>query len=359
MSTLTPNHGLKVPESTDNIETVREDYAYNLGKIDEDMGGGSGSGGHTIIDPNGNSLPQESGLQFTGGVTVTDDNVNGKTVVDISGSSVVELTQAEYEALPDGKLSDDILYGLKDVKSFLDADILYLGTCYSTSERMVGCWIDGKPLYQKTIEYSGTLAENTWIAFGTIGSNENIVGMKGILTATSDNVSYIIGGFRMSEVACTLCSTSDHFELWYRRAGYGCDKITLTYQYTKTTDIAGSGTWTPSGVNAVHYDDTEKVIGTWFGETLYEKTIHIVEQSEQTNKNYTAEITSLNASHIKLKNAEVKLGADGGNAWYTAPFWYDGSYNMCVAVSPNDMNIFSRGWKYTEAYVTLQYTKSS
>ncbi len=85
MSTLTPNHGLKVPESTDDIETVREDYAYNLGKIDEDMGGGSGSGGHTIVNPSGTDMPAEGKLQFTGGVTVTDDSVNGKTVVDISG----------------------------------------------------------------------------------------------------------------------------------------------------------------------------------------------------------------------------------------------------------------------------------
>lgn len=28
-----------------------------------------------------------------------------------------------------------------------------------------------------------------------------------------------------------------------------------------------------SGANAVHYDGNEKVIGTWFGETLYEKTV--------------------------------------------------------------------------------------
>lgn len=39
--------------------------------------------GHTIIDQNGNSMPPQDNLQFTGGVNVT--NANGKTVVDISG----------------------------------------------------------------------------------------------------------------------------------------------------------------------------------------------------------------------------------------------------------------------------------
>lgn len=48
-------------------------------------GGGGGSGGHTIIDDSGNDMPQEAGLQFTGNVNVTDDSVNGKTIVDISG----------------------------------------------------------------------------------------------------------------------------------------------------------------------------------------------------------------------------------------------------------------------------------
>lgn len=350
MSTLTPNLELKVPEATDPLETVRSDYAYNLNKLDENGGGGGGSG-HTIVNENGTDMPAESKLQFTGNVSVTDDSTNGKTIVDVEGgASVVELTQAEYEALPDSKLTDGILYGLKDVKSFLDPDILYLGDCYSTSERMIGCWYNGKPLYQKTytrvnVTISGA---NTWYDTGiSAGDIEELIGGE-----MQDRFNY-----QFFPVAVAFGSS--HTKILVSCPMGNREVENLTIRYTKSTDAVGSGTWTPSGVNAVHYDDTEKIIGTWFGETLYEKTIHIVEQSEQTNKNYTAEITSLNASHIKLKNAEVKLGSNGGNAWYTAPFWYDGSYNMCVAVSPNDMNIFSRGWKYTEAYVTLQYTKSS
>lgn len=39
-----------------------------------------GSGGHTIIDPNGNDMTQRAGLQFVG-MEVTDDAVNDKTIV--------------------------------------------------------------------------------------------------------------------------------------------------------------------------------------------------------------------------------------------------------------------------------------
>jgi hypothetical protein len=49
-------------------------------------------------------------------------------------------------------------------------------------------------------------------------------------------------------------------------------KFVCTYQYTKTTDTAGSGTWTPEGVPAHHYSTSEQVIGTWIdGKPLYEK----------------------------------------------------------------------------------------
>jgi len=45
-------------------------------------GGGGTSGGHTIIDEEGTSLPQRGNLQFIG-ASVTDDETNGTTVVEI------------------------------------------------------------------------------------------------------------------------------------------------------------------------------------------------------------------------------------------------------------------------------------
>jgi hypothetical protein len=50
----------------------------------ESSGGG---GGHVIIDEAGNPMPQRENLQFTGAVEVTDDIVNDKTVVEVTGGS--------------------------------------------------------------------------------------------------------------------------------------------------------------------------------------------------------------------------------------------------------------------------------
>lgn len=45
------------------------------------------SSGHTIVNPSGTDMAQENKLQFTGKVNVTDDSVNGKTIVDISNQN--------------------------------------------------------------------------------------------------------------------------------------------------------------------------------------------------------------------------------------------------------------------------------
>lgn len=111
MATYTTNYNLEKPDSTDDFGDFRTNYNNNMDIIDQNLGGGGG--GHTILDPSGTSMPQEDDLQFTGKVSVTDDNVNQKTVVDVLAQTK-EVTQAEYDALPATKLTDGIAYFIKD-----------------------------------------------------------------------------------------------------------------------------------------------------------------------------------------------------------------------------------------------------
>ena len=113
MATYTTNLNLEKPDSSDAFGDFRESYNDNMDKIDAGIGS---SGGHTIVDENGSDMPAESKLQFTGGVTVTDDNVNGVTVVDITGgggnvrgdrhSSRVEAKNPALLSNRDGYLSE-------------------------------------------------------------------------------------------------------------------------------------------------------------------------------------------------------------------------------------------------------------
>ena len=44
---------------------------------------GGGGGGHEIVNSEGDTMPTRNGLQFTGGVTVSDDSTNDRTVIEL------------------------------------------------------------------------------------------------------------------------------------------------------------------------------------------------------------------------------------------------------------------------------------
>lgn len=89
MATYTPNYNLYKPDPTDDFKDFRAKFNDNMDEIDANLGGGGGSGGHTIVNESGVNLPSESKLQFTDGLQAVDDNVNGKTVVSLAYFSIV------------------------------------------------------------------------------------------------------------------------------------------------------------------------------------------------------------------------------------------------------------------------------
>lgn len=85
MATYTPNYNLEKPGASDNFGDFRASYNSNMDIIDQNLGGGGGGGGHTIVDPDGTTMPNRSKLKFTGSVSVADDSANNQTVVNITG----------------------------------------------------------------------------------------------------------------------------------------------------------------------------------------------------------------------------------------------------------------------------------
>lgn len=87
MATHTPNYNLEKPEATDDFKDFRQSYNSNMEIIDQNLGGGSS--GHTIVDENGTILDDEPKLQFTDGLSASDDSINGKTIVKLDYFAVV------------------------------------------------------------------------------------------------------------------------------------------------------------------------------------------------------------------------------------------------------------------------------
>lgn len=121
---------------------------------------------------------------------------------------------------------------------------------YSETERVVGEWVDGRPLYQKTI-YIATITDgNNLITYSNydISNVKDIIDIRGFFTrVTSDNLevkvmipnSAVSGGPYNAEVGDVK---TDQFNL---AVGSGWSSYTLkdcylTFQYTKTTDTPGT-----------------------------------------------------------------------------------------------------------------------
>lgn len=140
------------------------------------------------------------------------------------------------------------------------------GDLYSTDEKMIGQWIDGKPLYQKVISFQITQTGNTQYPHG-IANIENVVRTDMYLndgfggTYTMGNISN--GTYQLNGYAG---KTTVEFNLV--NSAFVGKYATAFIQYTKTTDSAisiGSDT---------DYSTEEKIVGTWIdGSPVYQKVI--------------------------------------------------------------------------------------
>lgn len=167
--------------------------------------GSGGGGGHTILDSSGTAAAQESNLQFTG-LSVTDDSVNGKTEVAGEG------------------LNAESINDIAEANSTVPVVIIGDANNYSTNEKVIGKWIDGKLVYQKTIVPSSAinLTANTWVEINNVIPN-------------IANVLLCMGHYN-SVGTIPLCSNKNTNNGIVVYSNIGINNVyAFTVQYTKTT----------------------------------------------------------------------------------------------------------------------------
>lgn len=412
--------------------------------VTDEMGsGGGGTGGHTIIDENGNSMTARAGLQFVGGANVSDDPTNNKTIVDLASAGGIDgvfidtnnviqawttfTTETTYTATEDcivvggistttgktatisvdgsvvyshysqnGEQSIEVPIRLKKGQTILlhnetdwaniNGYVVYgiqTGTThskfqpviYSTEEREIGVWTDGKPLYQKTFILNPTQATET-IDISSLHIDKMVsrnttctrdTGGSGIQQKDVQYRSESVGSDTYGLI-CEIRGTDLYFDI----SGYNYSQITeirATLQYTKTTDVAGSGSWTPQGVPTHHYSTDEQVIGTWIdGSTLYEKTIHINNGGNlNTGDNQFAHNISNFGRIINAKGNVIRgtgslaksmvipyASAENNSGWDIGIYEFNSTVGYVKVGSS-----YVGDYILNDCYVTLQYTKSS
>lgn len=182
-------------------------------------GTSTGGSGHTILDANGSPLPQESKLQFEG-LSVTDDSSNQKTKIAGEG------------------LNDD---SINDIVTIHTPPAVYIGDAnkYSTSEKIVGEWIDGKPIYQITKIYTGSWASSTARSvLETLSGIDTIINISswGIYNNTHMTLPYQAANNFAGVWANETGKNSHSYEIYFQRAAYSSTftKLVTTIQYTKS-----------------------------------------------------------------------------------------------------------------------------
>lgn len=281
--------------------------------------------------------------------------VNGKQISGGGGggnTNSVELTYAEYQALTPEQQLDGTEYFITDING--DGQD-FQPICYSEEEREIGVWIDGKPLYQKTVtleqtlasqEYYTLISDSTFTLIGYNSDGTRFIRNNGQVWSSSFGYD---GG-----TVFIYQETNGDIKFSYKASGVVIIKAEVTLLYTKTTDQAGSGTWTPQGVPAHHYSNNEHIVGTWVdGSTLYEKTI---DYTVNKSASHTFDFTDGNVKRVVggfIINSLNSICFPVNCSWEgkTEEFLYDETH-FYIKTSANlgDSNTLR---------IIVQYTKSS
>lgn len=219
---------------------------------------------------------------------------------------------------------------------------------YSEEEREVGVWIDNKPLYAKSfqkqltpnsanIDVSDLDIENGWIYDGFYDIGVTNLGLNENLASNLYTYTHLNNELNPPYIDC-FC------------AGFNNSTVYVTILYTKTTDVAGSGSYNTLGVPTVHYSENEQVIGTWIdGKPLYQR-VYDFSSSVQIATNGT-DISSYvdNLATIKyIIDAHVVSEA------------YQQSMNVLCYKNSNEGKIYAYGFRADSwDKIIIQYTKTT
>lgn len=150
---------------------------------------------------------------------------------------------------------------------------------YSEKEREIGVWKDNKPLYQKTIMVD-SITHTGEIDVSSLNI-DTVVKMNGIAKYPDNqwvnfpfyhNDNYYIRVYYIIDGGGDISDNCIYFEVGNSARGVYTNGF-LTLQYTKTTDVPGSGQYNTLGVPTIHYSTDEQVIGTDYdGKPIYQKT---------------------------------------------------------------------------------------
>ena len=231
---------------------------------------------------------------------------------------------------------------------------------FSTSEKVIGCWTNGKPLYQKVVNF-GTLPNAATKSVAHNISNLDYVANVWGMAVDGTNRSPLPYVARDSSILVSLNVTTTNIDVG---SNINASSYTgyVVIQYTKTSDATNSFNY----ANPTDYSTSEKVIGTWIdGSTLYQKTVQTtlptcttdgVEVGSNVSTGTTIKLVCHIHAVVVNGNKYVMLNARSAGANTYTRINISNNNNTS---SPNNISLTNAnsGWSGLTTYITFQYTK--
>ena len=211
---------------------------------------------------------------------------------------------------------------------------------YSTEERQVGVWIDGRPIYKRTYDLGSdvSVSYNSW----TTLSNVIIPNLDFIVEGYGTNT-----GGTYTPLQTTWVVATHAIQIQTPRNNYTQNVRYFTIFYCKDNDVGGAGIWTPSGSYARHYSDDEQIIGSWRGKTLFGRIFDLgSDVNVMPTTWYYSSITITNLSEI-IDCFGVNTS---GTNYPLMAYHTNGTVNLLACRQTNAANV---------RYISLEYTKTA
>ena len=224
---------------------------------------------------------------------------------------------------------------------------------YSTDEKIVGCWVDGKPIYKYTYVTTSdvTLANNSWATVFTYDGSIDIVAKTEAIrktTTASECISYPVGCDVTSSTSTAVKFKVDASSSIVFKAG-----SVFTIYFTKTTDAANSF----NIGSDTDYSTDEKIVGTWIdGKPLYQKTVDCGAMPNNTVKSVPHNVANMG---LLVHEFGMAYKADYSDM-VPLPSSTSGSNTLSCSANTTNINLKTvTNLSQYSAYVTIQYTKTT
>lgn len=210
--------------------------------------------------------------------------------------------------------NDNTVLNKGDLKAYHEKILPYLGgnmmmstnnsDYYSTDEKVIGVWTDGRPIYQRS--YLGNICSSTGTGTWTETTIEKPTNLDFVVFAICGDSSVIHNYIGVG----TPSSASTHlFVNCARSGGVGISRMTI--QYTKTTDTTTTALTTPGCYDINRPDLWPANKEVFFGNGLY---------GFRAIGNFTANISA--GSNVWTQIADVNLGLSKAPKTYSSGGWF-------------------------------------